>query len=100
MVPEKGTFTAWSEGAHSCPGKRFAQVEFVATMAALFRNHRVQPVTRKGETLDEARNRVLNVVKDSSVELLLQMRIPHSVAVTWSRRKNRAKFGGIGHLHS
>lgn len=86
LVPEKGTFIAWSEGARNCPGKKFAQVEFVATMAALFRNHRVQPVPMMGETLDEARNRVLDVVKDSSVELLLQMRDPNSVAVTWSRR--------------
>jgi len=46
----------------------------------------VQPVARMGETLDEARNRVLNVVKDGSLELLLQMRDPNSVAVTWSRR--------------
>jgi len=86
MVPEKGTSFAWSDGARNCPGKKFAQVKFVATMAALFRDHRVQPVTRIGETLDEARNRVLNVFKDGSVELLLQMRDQNSVAVTWSRR--------------
>lgn len=86
FVPKKGTFFAWSEGARNCPGKKFAQVEFVATMAALFRDFRVQPITREGETLDKARQRVLEVVRDSNVELLLQMRDPDSVAVAWSRR--------------
>lgn len=86
LVPQKGAYFAWSEGARSCPGKKFAQVEFVATMAALFRTHRVQPVPRKGETLDQARTRVLDVVKDTGMQLLLNMRDPNSVAVTWSRR--------------
>lgn len=86
LTPEKGTFIAWSDGARNCPGKKFAQVEFVATMAALFRDYRVMPVAKKGETPDGARRRVLGVVKDSNVELLLQMRDPDSVAVTWSRK--------------
>ena len=86
LTPEKGAYFAWSEGARSCPGKKFAQVEFVATMAVLFRDHRVQPVAQKGEALSQARVRVLNVVKDSRMQLLLNMRDPNSVAVTWSRR--------------
>ena len=87
LVPEKGAYFAWSEGARSCPGKKFAQVEFVATMAALFRTHRVQPVPRKGETLERARRRVLDVVEDTRMQLLLQMRDPNSVSVAWSRRR-------------
>ena len=86
LEPEKGTFIAWSDGARNCPGKKFAQVEFVATLAALFRCHRAQPVLNQGENLAQAEKRVLDVVKDSSVELLLQMRNPKSVAVTWSHR--------------
>ena len=86
LMPDKGTFIAWSEGAQSCPGKKFAQVEFVATMAALFRNYRAEPIALRGETLDAARERVLGVVKNSNVELLLQMQNPDSVSVKWSRR--------------
>ena len=88
LVPRKGVYFAWSEGARGCPGKKFAQVEFVATMATLFRSHRVDPVPRKEETLDQARHRVLEVVKDTRMQLLLQMRDPDSVAVTWSRRRS------------
>ncbi|KAL8792689.1 MAG: hypothetical protein Q9195_004749 [Heterodermia aff. obscurata] len=86
LTPRNGTFIAWSEGARSCPGKKFAQVEFVATMAAVFRNFRAEPIPKIGETPDAARNRVLDVVKDSNVELLLQMRNPDSISVRWSRR--------------
>ena len=86
LKPEKGTFIAWSEGARNCPGKKFAQVEFVATMAALFRKHRAEPVSKARETLAAARKRVSNVVKDSNVELLLQMRDPDSVSVRWISR--------------
>ncbi|KAL2047118.1 hypothetical protein N7G274_001137 [Stereocaulon virgatum] len=76
LIPEKGTFIPWLESARSCPGKKFAQVEFVATMAALFRNLWAEPVSKAGEAPATARKRVLEVVKDSNVELLLQMRNP------------------------
>ncbi|KAL8932284.1 MAG: hypothetical protein Q9211_006405 [Gyalolechia sp. 1 TL-2023] len=86
LVPKKGSFIAWSEGARNCPGKKFAQVEFVATMAALFRDFYAEPVPKPGESLSAARDRALNVVKDSNVELLLQMRNPEDVSVRWFRR--------------
>ena len=86
LSPGKGTFIAWSEGARSCPGKKFAQVEFVATMAALFRRFRAEPVPKAGESPAAARKRVLEVVKNSNVELLLQMRDPDSIAVRWMAR--------------
>ena len=66
--------------------KKFAQVEFVATMAAVFRNFCGEPVQKVGETPAAANKRVLDVVKDSSVELLLQMRNADSASVMWSRR--------------
>lgn len=38
MTPQKGSFVAWSEGVRICPGKKFSQVEFVASIAGLFRD--------------------------------------------------------------
>lgn len=87
MQPPKGTYFPWSEGVRNCPGKRFAQVEFVAVMAALFRDHCAEPVPCPTEDMLAAQERVLKVVKDSSVELLLQMRNPESVAVKWRKRE-------------
>ncbi|KAI9879026.1 MAG: hypothetical protein M1830_009825 [Pleopsidium flavum] len=83
--PIKGSYIPWSEGARICPGKKFAQVEFVAVMAALFRDHRVRPVPRKEESLKEVRKRILSVVEDSRLGITLQMQNPKSVALAWSQ---------------
>ncbi|KAI9711575.1 MAG: hypothetical protein M1820_002140 [Bogoriella megaspora] len=86
LDPPKGTYFPWSEGIRNCPGKRFAQVEFVAVMVALFTDHVSEPVPKANETLTEARRRALDVVKDSHVELLLQMRAPESLSISWKKR--------------
>ena len=86
LEPEKGRFIAWSEGTRNCPGKRFAQVEFVAVMARLFRDHVAEPVPRDDETASETLDRVMRVVKDSSVGLLLEMQDAKSVTVRWRQR--------------
>lgn len=82
-VPTQGTFVPWSEGARICPGKKFAQVEFVAVIATLFRTHHVNPVLQSGESVGHARQRILNMVMDSNMGFLLQIRNPTSVSVEW-----------------
>ncbi|KAF7901418.1 hypothetical protein EAF00_003639 [Botryotinia globosa] len=86
IYPPKGTYFPWSEGIRNCPGKRFAQVEVVATLTAHFRSHAAEPVPNKGESLDAARKRTLDTAKDSNVELLLKMAHPRSVSI---RRRQR-----------
>ncbi|KAI0382675.1 putative cytochrome P450 [Hypomontagnella monticulosa] len=87
VQPRRGTFVGWSEGARDCPGRKFSQVEFVATLASLFRDWRVDPLTFEGETLDMARERVLNLIKtDSAMVLLQQMLHPEKAPLVWSRR--------------
>ncbi|KAK4206941.1 cytochrome P450 [Rhypophila decipiens] len=75
LTPRPGTFLGWSEGARDCPGRKFSQVEFVATMAVLFRHWRVEPMLLEGEVdADAARERVLRQIEsDSAPVLLLQM---------------------------
>ncbi|KUJ13200.1 cytochrome P450 monooxygenase-like protein [Mollisia scopiformis] len=36
LVPPRGSFLPFSDGARACPGKRFAQVEITATLATIF----------------------------------------------------------------
>ncbi|KJZ79357.1 hypothetical protein HIM_01508 [Hirsutella minnesotensis 3608] len=87
VPPHRGTFLGWSEGSRDCPGRKFSQVEFVATIATLFRDWRVDPVTFKGESLADARKRVLKQIEtDSGVVLLLQMLHPERSPLVWSRR--------------
>ncbi|KAK3986953.1 putative cytochrome P450 [Cladorrhinum sp. PSN332] len=85
---ERGTFLGWSEGARDCPGKKFSQVEFVATMAALFRDSRVDPAPiHNGESPKEAQKRVLDLIEnDSAPVLLLQMLHPERAPLIWKQR--------------
>jgi cytochrome P450 len=85
--PRRGSFIGWSEGARECPGRKFSQVEFVATMATIFRDWRVDPVAFDGETIEAARERVLELIKtDSAMVLLLQMLHPEKAPLVWSKR--------------
>ncbi|KAH7323164.1 putative cytochrome P450 [Stachybotrys elegans] len=87
VQPRRGSFVGWSEGARDCPGRKFSQVEFVATMASLFRDWRVDPVAFEGETIEAARERVLHLIKtDSAMVLLLQMLHPEKAPLAWRRR--------------
>ncbi|KUI54695.1 putative cytochrome P450 6a18 [Cytospora mali] len=55
VTPRKGSFLGWSEGARDCPARKFSQVEFVATVATLLRDWRVDPVAIDAdESLAEA----------------------------------------------
>jgi cytochrome P450 len=88
IIPiQPGTFLGWSEGARDCPGRKFSQVEFVATMATLFREWTVEPVLLQGETPGQARQRVLDLIhNESQPVLLLQMLHPEKAPLVWKRR--------------
>ncbi|KAL2049437.1 hypothetical protein ABVK25_010341 [Lepraria finkii] len=87
VIPYKGSFIAWSEGIRNCPGKKFSQVEFVATMAGLFKDWYVEPVIEGLEDLDMARKRVMRMVEhDTGQVLLLQLLHPERAALSWKRR--------------
>jgi cytochrome P450 len=81
--PRYGAFIPFSSGPRVCPGKKFAQVEFVAVIARLFWRHRCSPVLLKGETMVEAKKRVLDIVEDSNLVLTLKMMHPEKVKLTW-----------------
>jgi cytochrome P450 len=87
VTPKKGAFIAWSEGLRNCPGKKFSQVEFVATMAGLFRDWSVEAVPLDGETQEMAMKRVRKLVEeDTGQVLLLQMLHPERAPLVWKRR--------------
>ena len=81
--PSKDGFFAWSSGPRVCPGLKFSQVEFVAVMARLFLNHRVEPVLEHAESIDDARRRVAGIVQDSHMLATLQIRRPERLKVKW-----------------
>ncbi|KAI9845422.1 MAG: hypothetical protein M1837_004900 [Sclerophora amabilis] len=85
VVPQKGTYFPWSDGPQSCPGKKFAQVEFVAVIACLLRDHRVRVVPQEGEDFEKTKERISAVLEDCDLGLLLRMRDADSVKLAWER---------------
>ncbi|KAL8762223.1 MAG: hypothetical protein Q9184_001740 [Pyrenodesmia sp. 2 TL-2023] len=75
-------FVGWSGGARSCPGRKFAQVEFVGVLVGLFRDFEVRPVPLKGEDTGMARARLLEQIRtDTGMRLLLQMLHPEKAVL-------------------
>lgn len=62
------------------------QVEFMAVLAALFSEHRVEQVPHQGESMQNARARPLAAVKASGMILLRQMLMPERIGVRWARK--------------
>ncbi|ETS85298.1 hypothetical protein PFICI_03323 [Pestalotiopsis fici W106-1] len=87
LKPRRGSFVGWSKGARDCPGRKFSHVEFVATIASIFRDWRVDPVTFEVETIEAARRRVLYLIEtESAMVLLVQMLHPEKAPLAWSKR--------------
>ncbi len=87
LPKDASPFIGWSAGVRGCPGRKFSQVEFVAVMAALFRQWKVKPVLEAGEDDAMARSRIQRLVeKDSGMVLLLQLLHPERAVLTWERR--------------
>jgi cytochrome P450 len=82
----RGQFIPWSGGPRICPGQKMSQVEFVAVITAIFRRYRVAPILEKGETREDAKERLRQVIMDSQPRLTLQMNKPQDVKLKWSSR--------------
>ncbi|KAI4265812.1 MAG: hypothetical protein L6R38_009161 [Xanthoria sp. 2 TBL-2021] len=80
----KGSFIPWADGPRVCPGQKFAQVEFVAVVATLLGEYRVKPVLETGQTEEDGRKALLEMVDDSAIfAITLQMNQPRKVALVW-----------------
>jgi len=86
-TPVKGSYVPWAEGPRICPGKKFSQVEFVAVIAKLLSGHTIEVVKNSSETEEQARERVISVVRDSEAKLTLRMRRPESVKLKFVKRE-------------
>lgn len=87
ISPPPGTFVPWISGPRVCPGRKFAQVEFVSIMVSLFGRNSVKPALWTGETEEEATRRVLKEVEDSSLAVTLRMNHIDRVKLVWEEAK-------------
>ena len=82
-----GTFIPWADGPRNCPGRKFAQVEFVAVMASLFSKYRSKPALLTEQSPEDAKRDLQSMVEGSMISAItLQMQEPGKVALKWERR--------------
>jgi hypothetical protein len=63
-----------------------SQVEFVTVIATLFRKCTAKPMLKKGENMQQARQRLMDLMQDSQILLTLQMNKPKDVHLDWAKR--------------
>ncbi|KAK1141724.1 hypothetical protein N8T08_008822 [Aspergillus melleus] len=85
ITPPRCTFFPWSDGPQNCPGIKFSQVEFVAVIASLLRNHRVGVAGNPGGSFKESKRRILETVNDVEQELLVSMRDPDRIQLVCTK---------------
>ena len=85
VTPAKGTFFPWSDGPQDCPGAKFSQVEFVAVIARLLREHRYTAVQRRGESWEDTRKRILQTTGEIDLEMLPKMKDANRVRLVCKR---------------
>lgn len=78
---------AWSDGGRVCPGKKFSQVEIVAVLIQLFRNHRVSIIPQPEQTPEQARMDAYARVQNSIQTLTLHIANPEAVRLRWDKRR-------------
>ncbi|KAF2028304.1 cytochrome P450 [Setomelanomma holmii] len=72
----RDTYFPWSAGPQNCPGQKFSEVEFVAILALLLRDHKLGIVKEDGESEQQARSRAIKIINDCDAQMLLRMRDP------------------------
>lgn len=84
ITPGKGTFFPWSDGGRICPGMKMSQVEFVATMASMFRSLKCEIVPTDGlHRPEDLQQRLKDLMANSVSKLTLQFRDSKAVKLRW-----------------
>ncbi|KAL4749778.1 hypothetical protein BDW72DRAFT_213844 [Aspergillus terricola var. indicus] len=89
--PVRGAFIPFSDGLRACMGRKFAQVEFIATLAVIFHRFRVTLVRVGQETEEDAKKRVEKALRESSTSLTLAL--GGVVPLAFARRTGEAAEG-------
>lgn len=80
----KEIFLPWSGGPRICPGMKMSQVEFVATIATLFRHATCEPLPVMGmKDPEELRDRLKKIMDESVVQLTVMVNDPQEVQLRW-----------------
>jgi cytochrome P450 len=75
----------WSEGFRGCIGRRFAEVEMAAVVAALFSRHRCEIRRLDGEDAAAATRRATRALDESTMQMSFAVRT--KIELVWYPRK-------------
>ncbi|SPO01746.1 related to cytochrome P450 3A7 [Cephalotrichum gorgonifer] len=84
----RGAFLPWAAGPRVCPGKKFSQVEFVAVLACLLKEYRVEPVAGEGVSDEDAASRLMGEAMLSSFNFLLKVKNPEKIRIRCVRKRS------------
>ncbi|KAF1847237.1 putative cytochrome P450 [Cucurbitaria berberidis CBS 394.84] len=90
VVPEGPLYAPFMMGPRVCPGKKFSQVEFVAVLARVLMDWRVEVVRGVGESEEHARLRLMSVVEEKKFNVSAHLKRPEDARVRFVRQ---GKFG-------
>ena len=76
----------WIFGPRVCPGKKFSQVEFVAIVAHIMSEYRVEMLRADGESEEGARSRLMGVLEGKYFNISTHLKRPEDAGVRFVRR--------------
>ncbi|KAF2095350.1 putative cytochrome P450 [Rhizodiscina lignyota] len=86
--PEGAMFMAWVFGNRVCPGKKFSQVEFVAVIAHVISQYRIELLKEsEAESEEAARRRVMSVMDEKFFNVSTHLRRPGDAGVRFVGRR-------------
>lgn len=86
VVPEEVVYAPWLAGPRVCPGKKFGQVEFVAIVAHILSEYRVEIERHDGETDAAARARSIKVMDEKYFNISTHLNRPEGAGIRFVRR--------------
>ncbi|KAI0431599.1 cytochrome P450 [Xylaria sp. FL1042] len=81
LSAKPNTYFPWSDGPQKCPGKKFSEVEAVAVLACIFKQHRLFIKKKADESDEAAQQRVMACTRQVNLEALLKMVKPDQVTL-------------------
>lgn len=89
VIPEGTVYGPWLTGPRVCPGKKFSQVEFVAVVAQILSQYRIEVQQQVGESGVSARLRAISVLDEKYFNISTHLRRPENAGIRLVRRQEQ-----------
>jgi cytochrome P450 len=87
VVPEGTPYMPWLFGPRVCPGKKFSQVEFIAVVAHIISEYRVEMQRHDGESEAVAKSRLMGALDDKYFNVSTHLKRPERAGIRFVKRR-------------